>query len=125
MAIHLAVPLKIAFKTVFSDAWDYVSIGYNTGLILFMSLVELEAHIKFAVWFILSVLGIVLFVVNIHRKIIENKRKKMENVVYKHENLEVITITQMMSEEEMIALEKKIAKRRAEMENELKTFKRT
>lgn len=128
MGVHLLLPLKILAKSIFADATDYMIIGYTTIVLAFTPfLTEVEDHIKFVVWLILSILGMILLLYNIRRKKIDNEhrqeeliRKRMENIAYKYETLEVLDIARMMSTEEMEVLQKKIDRKKKEMDEDFK-----
>lgn len=128
MGVHLFLPLKLLAKSIFADATDWVIIGYNTILIAFIPfLTEVEDHIKFAVWLILSILGMILLLYNIRRKKIDNEhrqeeliRKRMENVAYRYETIEVINVAKMLITEEMDELERTMKDKRKQIDDDLK-----
>ena len=121
--MHIVEPLKTAFKTVFHDVWDYVVFGYNAGVVGVMSLIDVEAHLKIMIGIVLSLLGIVIMALNIHRKYIENRRKQMENTVYRYEVLESVHVAKTFLSEEEEDLErrlKEIRKRKEEADDDIK-----
>lgn len=127
VGLHLVEPVKLFFKTMFTDSMDYITIGYNAVMLFSIAfLSDIEDHIKFVIWFALSILGIILFYYNIHkRKLenerikIENERKEIENLVFKYESLEVLKVASMLSEQEYEVLEMKIRQRREQMKNDI------